>query len=384
MSKIKILSLALIVIGFLYLGSSFTKAATITVEGATITVEGNAVVEVGGEVTVVGTYTSSEALGLDREICIRTRRSPAGRNNFEQLGTMCENVAQINLITGGTIRRNVTLPTEGDYQFRLINRLKTDTSESNPLATSSIIQVRSDINDIDNDNDDIHNINSTNITIDQTSRDFGERDINPQTPYSNDVSVSNGSSNEVTITYTLSGDSSFSIGTTNTVVRPILPNIDDVETITFYPLTIGLKQANLNIKVTNSRGRELINQNVSIAGTGRMPAQNTTAGPTVNGSTSGGGVSGGGVSLQFLNPLGGGTTTITGIVKNIINGIFGLLGAIAVAMIVYGGVIYMTGGSSKDGVEKGKKIITSAVVGLVIVLLSLAIIDLLFVLLGGR
>lgn len=90
------------------------------------------------------------------------------------------------------------------------------------------------------------------------------------------------------------------------------------------------------------------------------------------------------ISLRFPNPLGSGTTTVIDVVRNVINGIFGLLGAVAVGMIVYGGVMYMTGGSSKDGVEKGKKIITSAVVGLVIVLLSLAIIDLLFVLLGGR
>lgn len=104
---------------------------------------------------------------------------------------------------------------------------------------------------------------------------------------------------------------------------------------------------------------------------------------TIDGGT-GGNINGDGISLRFPNPLGGGTTTVVDLVINIINGIFGLLGAVAVIMIVYGGVIYMTGGSSKDGAEKGKKIITSAVIGLVIVLLSLAIIDLLFVLLGGR
>jgi len=125
---------------------------------------------------------------------------------------------------------------------------------------------------------------------------------------------------------------------------------------------------NNTLKIINSADSSVL-ATISLTG-------NTTPG-------NGGNTNGGSISMTFPNPIGE-ASTVTEVVKNVIQGIFGLLGAVAVIMIVYGGVMYMISGSSKDGAEKGKKIVTSAVIGLVIVLLSLAIVDLLFVLLGGR
>ena len=54
--------------------------------------------------------------------------------------------------------------------------------------------------------------------------------------------------------------------------------------------------------------------------------------------------------------------------------IVGLLGLVAVILILYGGFTWMTAGGSEEKVEKAKKIVTAAVIGLVIVILAWAIV----------
>lgn len=56
------------------------------------------------------------------------------------------------------------------------------------------------------------------------------------------------------------------------------------------------------------------------------------------------------------------------VAQNIINFLFELAIPIAVAMIVWGAFVFMTAGGSEDRVASGKKIMTSAVIGLVIAL----------------
>ena len=47
-----------------------------------------------------------------------------------------------------------------------------------------------------------------------------------------------------------------------------------------------------------------------------------------------------------------------------------VLGLIAVAFIIYGGFRYLTAGGNEDAAEAGKKIITNAIIGFVIILMS--------------
>ena len=61
-------------------------------------------------------------------------------------------------------------------------------------------------------------------------------------------------------------------------------------------------------------------------------------------------------------------------VTSIINFFLGLLGLIAVAFLIYAGVLMVTAGGEEKGVEKAKKIITYAVIGIVIILLSYTIV----------
>ena len=60
-------------------------------------------------------------------------------------------------------------------------------------------------------------------------------------------------------------------------------------------------------------------------------------------------------------------------VANIIRMIFGFLGIVAVCLILYAGWLYMTAGGEEDKVEKAKKILIRAVIGIIICLSSFAI-----------
>ncbi len=62
-------------------------------------------------------------------------------------------------------------------------------------------------------------------------------------------------------------------------------------------------------------------------------------------------------------------------VKNIANFALGFLGLIAVLVIIYGGFMYVTAMGKEDKTETGKKSITYAVIGLLIVMASFAIVN---------
>jgi len=66
-------------------------------------------------------------------------------------------------------------------------------------------------------------------------------------------------------------------------------------------------------------------------------------------------------------------TDIRIIVAKIIRAALGLLGIIALCLIIYGGYEYMTAGGKEEQIEKAKDIIKNTVIGLVIILSSLAI-----------
>jgi hypothetical protein len=72
--------------------------------------------------------------------------------------------------------------------------------------------------------------------------------------------------------------------------------------------------------------------------------------------------------------LGLGNADLRQTVMNIITYVLGLLGLIAVVMILYGGFIWMTAGGNEDKVDTAKQIISSAAIGLVIILISWAIV----------
>lgn len=82
---------------------------------------------------------------------------------------------------------------------------------------------------------------------------------------------------------------------------------------------------------------------------------------------------------QFIDPnigttLGLGTVDLKTSVIKLVQFVLGLMGLIAVVLIIYGGIIWMTAAGNEQRVEKAKQIITSAAIGLVVIILSWAIV----------
>ena len=62
-------------------------------------------------------------------------------------------------------------------------------------------------------------------------------------------------------------------------------------------------------------------------------------------------------------------------ILRIVNFALGFLGLIAVIMVIYGGVLYVTSAGESDGPDKGKNVIKFSVIGLLIVLGSFAFVN---------
>lgn len=75
----------------------------------------------------------------------------------------------------------------------------------------------------------------------------------------------------------------------------------------------------------------------------------------------------------IANNIGMGTQDIRVTIANIIRVAMGLLGIVAVLIILMGGFKYMTAMGEEDKVKTAKKLITSGIIGLVIVLTAYAI-----------
>lgn len=76
----------------------------------------------------------------------------------------------------------------------------------------------------------------------------------------------------------------------------------------------------------------------------------------------------------FQQALGLGTGDVKIIIANLIRIFLGLLGVIAVGLIVYGGFLWMTSAGNEERVHKAKQVLINAVVGLTIVLMSYVIV----------
>lgn len=66
---------------------------------------------------------------------------------------------------------------------------------------------------------------------------------------------------------------------------------------------------------------------------------------------------------------------VTTIVLNVLQAGFTIAAYVAVFFIIKGGFLYIVSAGSSQGMEDGKKTITNAVIGLVIVLLAVAIVN---------
>ncbi len=72
--------------------------------------------------------------------------------------------------------------------------------------------------------------------------------------------------------------------------------------------------------------------------------------------------------------IGLGTSDLKTTVINIIKWVLGILALVAVTLVIYGGFTWMTAAGNDERIDKGKKIISAAIVGLIVVILAWAIV----------
>jgi len=84
------------------------------------------------------------------------------------------------------------------------------------------------------------------------------------------------------------------------------------------------------------------------------------------------------LGLQYGTALGLATTDIRTMIGNVIKGFIGLLGIVAVVLILYAGFLWMTAGGNEEKISKAKRIMINATIGLVIIMSSYAIVAWLF------
>lgn len=65
-------------------------------------------------------------------------------------------------------------------------------------------------------------------------------------------------------------------------------------------------------------------------------------------------------------------------VAKIINGFLGILGTVAVVLIIYAGFKWMTAGGNEEEITKAKSLLTNAAIGLAIILLAYGIASFIF------
>ena len=67
--------------------------------------------------------------------------------------------------------------------------------------------------------------------------------------------------------------------------------------------------------------------------------------------------------------------SLRGLVLTIVNYFLGFLGLLAVIMIIYGGVTYVTSAGNDEAVGNAKKIIMYALIGIIVILLSFVVVN---------
>lgn len=95
-------------------------------------------------------------------------------------------------------------------------------------------------------------------------------------------------------------------------------------------------------------------------------AQQGTVGSPVTPSVSGSG--------GLKNPLGDSNNDPRVIIGNIIRAALGLVGSLALAVFIYGGITWVTSGGNQERISRGKNMLIWATLGLAVVFASYAVV----------
>ena len=73
------------------------------------------------------------------------------------------------------------------------------------------------------------------------------------------------------------------------------------------------------------------------------------------------------------NPLG--ESNLQVILGTVLQGLFGVLGSVALLMFIYGGFLWLTSGGNADMITKGKNTIIWAILGIAVIFTAYTIVD---------
>lgn len=77
----------------------------------------------------------------------------------------------------------------------------------------------------------------------------------------------------------------------------------------------------------------------------------------------------------IIRVLSGNQTGLRGIVLTIVNFFLTFLGLLAVVMVIYGGFLYVGSAGNEEAVGKAKKILMYAAIGIIIIIVSFALVN---------
>ncbi len=87
--------------------------------------------------------------------------------------------------------------------------------------------------------------------------------------------------------------------------------------------------------------------------------------------------------LNYAQNVGLGTREVRDVATSVIQTLLGLLGIVALIIILVGGFRWMTAAGNQDQIDSAKKTIAAGVVGLVIIFFAYAIVAFIFNVVGG-
>lgn len=77
----------------------------------------------------------------------------------------------------------------------------------------------------------------------------------------------------------------------------------------------------------------------------------------------------------IIKALSGGQTGLRGLLVSIVNFFLGFLGLLAVIMVIYGGFLYVSSAGNEENVNKAKKILLYAAIGIIVIIVSFVLVQ---------
>jgi hypothetical protein len=76
-----------------------------------------------------------------------------------------------------------------------------------------------------------------------------------------------------------------------------------------------------------------------------------------------------------IQNAGGARGDLIDLIRIILDWVLGFLGIILIAIVIYGGFMYVTAGVNEQGAETGKKVLMYGAIGVVVILLSFVLVN---------